>query len=76
MEYPVDRKKTVRPALSAGLKLVRQWQGDVHEVQVQGPKQFLYRQKTYASLSAIARMVTGTPWNGHTFFGLRKGKTP
>ena len=27
----------------------------------------------YKSLSAIAKVVTGTHWNGHLFFGLRKG---
>jgi hypothetical protein len=26
---------------------------------------------TYPSLSTIARAITGTPWNGPRFFGLR-----
>lgn len=28
--------------------------------------------KTYKSLSAIARDITGTNWNGFDFFGLKK----
>jgi hypothetical protein len=28
--------------------------------------------RPYQSLSAIARAITGTRWNGWTFFGLRK----
>jgi hypothetical protein len=27
--------------------------------------------RPYKSLSAIARAITGTPWNGLTFFGLK-----
>jgi len=27
----------------------------------------------YSSLSAIARHVTGTPWNGYAFFRLKAG---
>ena len=33
---------------------------------------FSWRGEVYASLSALARAVTGTRWNGHVFFGLRK----
>lgn len=32
---------------------------------------FVWRDETYASLSTIARLVTGTNWNGPKFFGLR-----
>lgn len=76
MEYPVGGKKTPTKSITAGVKLIREWQGDVHEVQVVGSQQFLYRQQTYKSLSAIARTITGTAWNGHAFFGLRKGQKP
>lgn len=63
-----------RPTLATGLRLSKAWQGDVHEVQVTGPRQYIYRQQTYTSLSAIARHITGTRWNGHAFFGLKKAK--
>jgi hypothetical protein len=32
---------------------------------------FVWQDQTYASLSAIARAITGTSWNGRRFFGLR-----
>jgi len=33
---------------------------------------YQYGERVYRSLSAIARQVTGTQWNGYVFFGLRK----
>jgi hypothetical protein len=33
---------------------------------------FEYQSRRYRSLSAIAREVTGTRWNGLLFFGLAK----
>ena len=33
---------------------------------------FDYEGRPYKSLSAIARAITGTRWNGWLFFGLRK----
>ena len=35
---------------------------------------FEYDGTIYRSLSAIAREVTGTKWNGYLFFGLRAGE--
>ena len=34
---------------------------------------FEYAGQTYRSLSAIAKAVTGSHWNGYLFFGLTKG---
>ena len=33
---------------------------------------FEYEQKRYKSLSAIAKIITGSHWNGFNFFGLEK----
>ena len=30
--------------------------------------------RRYKSLSAVARSITGTRWNGYRFFGLRERK--
>ena len=38
------------------------------------PDGFIWQEKTYSSLSAIARIITGTNWNGPRFFGLREGR--
>ena len=37
-------------------------------------KGYVWREATYASLSIIARAITGTAWNGPRFFGLRINK--
>ena len=60
------------PRLPApGTLLSREHKGFAHEVEVldQG---FRYRGRDYRSLSAIAKEIAGTPWNGFTFFGLGK----
>jgi hypothetical protein len=38
-------------------------------------KGFAWNGRTFASLSAVAKAITGTNWNGQRFFGLdRKHK--
>lgn len=59
-----------KPALKAGTRLVRKWQGNVHSVTVLA-NSFEYLDKEYKSLSAIARLITGTRWSGPVFFGLK-----
>ena len=54
----------------AGTRLVREWQGVEHTVTVTGDG-FEWQGRPYRSLSAIARAITGTRWNGPLFFGLR-----
>src|SRR4051812_14204140 len=54
----------------AGTRLVREWQGLQHSVTVGGDG-FEYQGRGYKSLSAIAREITGTRWNGWVFFGLK-----
>ena len=56
--------------LKVGTVMMREHQGTLHEVMVV-PGGFSWREKTYASLSTVARTITGTPWNGPRFFGLR-----
>jgi len=56
--------------LKVGTMLVREYQGVLHEVAVV-PDGFHWQGRTYASLSTIARAITGTAWNGPRFFGLR-----
>jgi hypothetical protein len=53
-----------------GTRLVREYDGVQHVVTVRADD-FEYEGRPYRSLSAIARHITGTRWNGHTFFGLR-----
>lgn len=57
---------------SGGTKLVREWQGGRHEVVVMTDGGFLYQGIRHQSLSQVARMITGSRWNGPRFFGLRQ----
>ena len=51
-----------------GTVIRRVYGGDMHEVTVLNDG-FEYRGQCFRSLSKIARAITGTPWNGFTFFG-------
>jgi hypothetical protein len=54
-----------------GTRLLREYQGVEHVVTVTRDG-YEYQGRPYQSLSAIARAITGTRWNGWLFFGLRK----
>ena len=54
----------------AGTRLLREWKGVEHAVTVLADG-FEWEGRPYQSLSAIARAITGTRWNGWTFFGLK-----
>lgn len=74
-----DRKKSrVRADTMpiAGTRLIREWQGVEYVVTVTTDG-FEWQGRPYKSLSAIARAITGTRWNGWVFFGLknRRGRT-
>jgi hypothetical protein len=54
----------------AGTRLIREWKGVEHCVTVRD-EDFEYQGRPYKSLSAVARAITGTRWNGLLFFGLK-----
>ena len=56
--------------LRSDARLVREWNGVTHVVDRVG-NGFSYRGKTYRSLSAIAKEITGAKWSGPRFFGLK-----
>lgn len=57
------------PTLQPGTRLLRDWNGHSHVVDVVEDG-FLWRGQSYASLSAVARAITGAHWSGPRFFGL------
>lgn len=59
--------------IKSGTRIYREYDGITHEVIVQD-EGFMYDGKKYASLTAIAKLITGTQYNGHVFFGLKKDK--
>jgi hypothetical protein len=64
------RRDAGRPI--AGTQLRREWRGTEHVVTVR-EHDFEYGGRPYRSLSAVARKIAGSRWNGWLFFGLRNG---
>jgi hypothetical protein len=69
VETSGDLAMSRRGQVKAGSRLVREWHGKVHVVTVldQG---YEYDNRHYASLTPIARDITGAAWSGPRFFGL------
>lgn len=63
--------KRPKATLEVGSKMVRSYQGTKYEVEII-PQGYLYRHKTYKSLSGVAKAITGKSWNGNVFFGVKK----
>ena len=68
------RARSAQDRPIAGTRLVREWKGVEHSVTVRDDG-YEYQGRPYKSLSAIARLITGTRWNGWTFFGLKNQRT-
>lgn len=66
-----DPKATLfpNPRLKAGIVLTRTFRGTVHQVMVQ-TEGYLYQGRVFATLSEVARHITGTNWSGPRFFGI------
>ena len=54
-----------------GTRLLREWDGVEHTVTVTKDG-YEFEGRRYKSLSAIARTITGTQWNGWRFFGIHE----
>lgn len=65
-----SRIRADRAHLVAGTRLIREWQGTEQVVTVTADG-FEWQGRPYKSLSAIARAITGSRWNGWVFFGLK-----
>lgn len=63
------------PALKPGGRLIREWNGVTHVVDVVVGG-FLWNGQRFTSLSPIARTITGARWSGPRFFGLRRSSRP
>ena len=66
---PKTARKRVTNGPVVGSQLIRMWRGAEHRVQVLADG-FEWEGRRYKSLSAVARAISGTRWNGWTFFGL------
>lgn len=65
-----DRQQHLMP----GTVLIREWDKHEHRVVVTPESQCECEGRTFRSLSAVARHITGVQWNGPRFFGLRGEK--
>jgi hypothetical protein len=68
---PKAARKGVVNSPVVGTQLIREWRGAEHKVTVL-PDGFEWEGRRYKSLSAVARAITGTRWNGLTFFGVKR----
>ena len=71
---PVKRRVRMDDRPISGTRLIREWQGVEHCVTVRD-FDFEYQGRPYKSLSAVARAITGTRWNGWIFFGLKNQRS-
>lgn len=58
-----------RSSVSPGARLVRDWNGKTHVVDVI-EEGYVFQAKVHKSLTAIAHQITGAHWSGPRFFGL------
>ncbi len=60
--------------IKPGTQMIRQWQNTTHTVTALA-EGFEWNGRTYKSLSAVANAITGTNWNGFSFFGIKRAPT-
>lgn len=69
----LDQASGGKVLIQPGTRLVREWQGRHYQVTVlHAGFGFEFEGKTYKSLTAITREITGISWSGPKFFGLKK----
>ncbi|NQV57113.1 MAG: DUF2924 domain-containing protein [Rhodospirillales bacterium] len=71
---PVVKRIRLKDRPIAGTRLIREWKGVEHCVTVRDDD-FEYQGRPYKSLSAVARTITGSRWNGWVFFGLKNQRS-
>ena len=62
--------KTLPAQVKSGSHLVREWNGRTYQVEVVDGG-YVMDGRTWRSLSAIARHITGARWSGPRFFGVQ-----
>jgi hypothetical protein len=67
-----SRIKAIVGGPQAGSLLLKEWRGAVHEVRRTTENQYVYNNKEFSSLSAVASFITGCKRSGPRFFGLRE----
>jgi Protein of unknown function (DUF2924) len=68
---PKAARKRIANGPVVGAQLIREWRGAEHRVTVLADG-FEWEGRRYKSLSAVARAISGTRWNGWAFFGMKR----
>lgn len=69
LQRALRHAEEAKPVAGEGARLVRVWNGRRHVVDVTSTG-YVWQGQSWASLSAIAREITGTRWSGPRFFGV------
>ena len=69
-----DADPVSRVQVKPGTRLVRSWQGTTYSVLVTDDG-FLLGDQRFASLSHVAKAITGAHWSGPRFFGVKAAVT-
>lgn len=69
MERLVTGIEKEKPIANSGVRLVREWNGREHVVDITD-EGYLWNGRSWRSLSAIAKEITGAKWSGPRFFGV------
>lgn len=67
----IGKARVAAPKMTAGARFLREWNGVTHVVE-RVAAGYLWNGKSFASLSAIAKEITGAHWSGPRFFGANK----
>ena len=67
----IGKVRVAAPNMNAGARFLREWNGVTHVVE-RAAAGYLWNGKSFTSLSAIAREITGAHWSGPRFFGVKK----
>ncbi|MEO1028472.1 MAG: DUF2924 domain-containing protein [Pseudomonadota bacterium] len=70
LDKVVDQTPDAKPKAQTGVRLVREWHGEEHIVDVTAHG-YHWNGSNWKSLSAIAKEITGTKWSGPRFFGVK-----
>ena len=75
IEGRIGRKAIIADSRNpvVGTRLVREWDGVEQTVTVMRDG-YDWQGRKFKSLSAVAKAITGTQWNGYRFFGLREAR--
>ena len=60
--------------VTPGTRFVREWRGKIHIVTLTEDGRYCWQDREWASLSMVARAITGTQWSGPAFFGTKTRK--